>query len=86
MSANAPPITIWDVITDFLATNPTPQEIIDFRLPERLVTRAHYLLERNTEDEITPDEREEMFEFARADDVMSLLKAKTRLKLRNSGS
>lgn len=41
---NAPPQSIFDEITDFLVNNPTPQEIIDYRLPEYLQARAHELL------------------------------------------
>jgi len=83
MSANAPPITVWGIITDFLATNPTPQEIIEFRLPEELEARTHYLLERNREDEITSVEHKEMFDFVRIDKMMSLLKIKMRIRLKN---
>jgi hypothetical protein len=76
--------TIFAVITDFLATNPSPEEIIAYRLPEELEERAHELLERNTEDELSPEEREEMFDFVRFDEMMSLLKLKMRLKLKRA--
>ena len=81
---NAPPRSVFGEITDFLATNPTPQEIITYRLPEALQERAHELLERNGEGELTGIERDEMLDFARVDEMMSLLKAKMRLKLRDS--
>ena len=84
MAANAPPLTVWGFITDFLATNPTPQEIIDFRLPEAFEARAHELLELNAEDKLTPEERDEMFDFVRIDEMMSLLKIKMRIKLKNA--
>ena len=70
---NAPVRSVFSEITDFLATNPTPGEIIAYRLPDDLQARAHYLLELNGEGELTPEEHEEM---------MALLKAKTNLKLR----
>ena len=82
MIQTTPVRTVIDVITDFLAANPTPEEIIAYRLPDDLQTRAHDLLERNGEDLLTPDEQQEMTEFAHVDEMMSLLKAKTRLKLR----
>lgn len=72
--------TVFDEITDFLATEPTPDDIIAYRLPDDLVQRAHDLLERNGEGELSPQEREEMFDFARADEMMSLLKAKLKRK------
>jgi hypothetical protein len=82
----APPVTVWGVITDFLASNPSPQEIIDYRLPDELQARAHELLNRNSAGTLTHEEREEMFDISRADMMMSLLKAKTELKMRKSNS
>lgn len=76
--------TVFAVITDFLATNPTPEEIIAYRLPRDLEERAHELLERNSEDELSLEEREEMFDFVRVDEMMSLLKSKMRLKLKQA--
>lgn len=73
--------TVFDVITDFLATNPTPEAILAYRLPDDLQARASELLERNGEGLLTYDEEHEMFDFVRADEMMSLLKVKTRLKL-----
>jgi hypothetical protein len=76
--------TIFGEITDFLAANPTPEQIINYRLPADLEARAYELLDRNGEGELTADEVEEMHDFIRADDMMSLLKAKTGLKLNQS--
>lgn len=81
---NVPIRTIFAEITDFLATNPTPDEIIAYQLPEDLQERAHELLERNGEGLLTDDERDEMFDFVRIDDMMSTLKAKMRLKLKKT--
>lgn len=81
---NAPPHTVFDVITDFLATEPSPQEIIAYHLPDNLQARADYLSERNGEDLLTPEEREEFHEFMNADEMFSLLKTKMKLKLRKN--
>ena len=77
----APTRTVFDVITDFLATDPTPEEIRAFRLPSDMETYALGLLARKREDSLTPDEELEMYDFIRADDMMTLLKAKTRHKI-----
>ena len=77
----APTRTVFDLITDFLAADPTPQAILEYRLPAELEARAQHLLERKREDHLTFDEELEMYDFIRADDMMTLLKAKTRLKL-----
>lgn len=79
----APIRTVFGVITDFLASDPTPEEIVAYRLPDDLQARAHELLERNSEGQLTFDEEQEMYDFMRADEMMSLLKAKARLKLRD---
>lgn len=79
---NAPVRTVFDEITDFLASDPTPEAIISYHLPDDLQERADYLLERNSEDLLTPEEREEMGQFMNADEMIALLKAKLKLKLR----
>lgn len=81
---NIPVHTVFSEITDFLATNPTPEEIIEYRLPDDLQVRAHDLLERNGEGELTIPEHDEMIDFVRIDQMMSLLKIKMRIKLKNN--
>lgn len=79
-----PTRTVFDVITDFLATEPSPQEIIDFYLPDDLQARLDDLLDRNSESEITPSEREELERFLNANQMFSLLKTKMKLKLKQA--
>ena len=81
---NAPVRTIFGEITDFLATNPTPEAIIAYKLPEYLQVRAIELLEKNGKGDLTPEEHEEMMDFARIDNMMLLLKAKMKLKLKQA--
>jgi hypothetical protein len=66
--------TFWQLILH-------PKRIIAYRLPEDLQNRAHYLLELNVEGQLTPEERDEMLDFVRVDNMMMLLKAKMKLKL-----
>lgn len=81
---NAPTRTVFDVITDFLATEPSPQEIIDFYMPDDLQARLDELLDKNGEGEITFSEREELQEFLNADQMFSMLKTKMKLKLKRA--
>lgn len=74
--------TVFDVITDFLATEPSPQEIIDYYMPEDLQARADYLAEQNGEDLLTHAEKEELQEFLNAEGMFSLLKTKMRRRLK----
>jgi hypothetical protein len=81
---HAPTRTVFDAITDFLATEPSPQQIIDYFLPEDLQARADELADKNGEGELTLEEREELQEFLNADDMFSLLKSKMKLKLKRA--
>lgn len=81
---NAPVRTVFGEITDFLATNPTPEEIIAYVLPEYLQVRAVELLEKNGEGELTDREYEEMMDFVRIDNMLLLLKAKMKRKLQQA--
>jgi len=81
---NAPVRSVFSEITDFLATNPTPEAIIAYQLPDDLQARAHELLDLNGEGELSDIEREEMLDFVRVDEMMSLLKAKMKLKLKKA--
>lgn len=80
---NAPTRTVFDVITDFLASEPTPDELIAYHLPDDLQHRVDQLIERNGEGQLTFDEQQELLDFMRADEMIALLKAKTKLRLRN---
>ena len=74
--------TVFDVVTDFLETEPSPQEIVAFFLPEDLQTRLDYLLDKNGEGQLTYTEQEELTEFLNVDEMFSLLKTKMKLKLK----
>jgi len=76
-----PTRTVFDEITDFLASDPDPQAILAYRLPPELEARASELLASKRSDQLSFDEELEMYDFIRADDMMTLLKAKTRAKL-----
>lgn len=76
--------TVFGEITDFLATNPTPEEIIAYELPETLQTCAIELLEKNGEGELTDKEHDEMMDFVRIDNMLLLLKAKMKRKFQQA--
>ena len=46
--------------------------------------RAHELLELNGEGELSDTDRDEMLDFVRVEEMMSLLKAKMKLKLKKA--
>lgn len=77
-----PEMTVKDAVTDFLGAAPSLEEIANFRLPEELQTRAHELLDKNRDGTLSAAERSEMEEFRQLDHLMTLVKAKARLKLK----
>lgn len=79
---NAPAKTIKDVVTDFLGSAPTLEEIAAYRLPDELQARAHDLLDKNRAGSLSDDERHEMEEFRQIDHLLTLVKAKAKLKLK----
>jgi hypothetical protein len=80
----APEQTIKDVVTDFLGSAPTLTEIAAYRLPDELQVRAHSLLEKNRAGNLTDDERAEMADFRQIDHLLTLVKAKAKLRLRSA--
>ncbi len=75
--------TVTDVVTDFLASGAALAEIADYRLPEDFQTRAHELLNKNRSGNLNDEERAEMEEFREIDHILTLVKAKSRLKLKS---
>jgi hypothetical protein len=81
MAIAEPPNTLLNEILDFLASTPTPEQIIAFKTSETLNERLHYLLDQNSEDRITPEERAELDEFLRMGHFMTMLKIRARQRL-----
>jgi hypothetical protein len=54
---------------------------LDINISERDKTRMHELAVRNQEDDLTPAEKAELFGFAKATSLLSLLKSKARRTL-----
>jgi hypothetical protein len=76
-----PSTTLMDEILDFVLSRPMLEDVIAYQVPYELDERLHYLLDRNSQDELTLDERSELDEFLRIGHMLRMLKAKARLKL-----
>jgi len=79
--AIAPSGSIFDEITDFLASGPTPEEIIAYKPSEALDQRLHELLDRNSHEQLTAEERKELNEFLQINHLLTVVTAKARFKL-----
>jgi len=77
----APLRNVLDVVTDFLGTDPSDEELLAYKFSDDLQARVHYLLDRNGEGELTFDEERELEDFIRANRMMARLKVNTSLRL-----
>ena len=77
-----PTRNVFDVVTDFLASEPSDDELLAYMFPEDLQARVHHLLDLNGEGELTCCEERELDEFVRANRMLTDLKINTELRLR----
>ncbi|MDX2141491.1 MAG: hypothetical protein SF123_25620 [Chloroflexota bacterium] len=82
----APPKSIKDIVTDFLSSAPTLDEIASYRLPDDLQDRAHQLLDKNRAGNLSHEEKIEMDEFRQINHLLTLVKAKARQNLKAATS
>lgn len=69
-------IAVYRYVLDFLAGDPSPQTIVNFKPTLAMQGRISELLEKNGEDQLTAAESVELDEYARIDTFLSLLKAR----------
>ena len=81
--ANAPAKSIEEIVTDFLGSAPSLQEIAAYRLPPEIQRRAHQLLDKNRTGSLTNEERVEMESCRQIDHLLTLVKAKAKFNLRD---
>jgi len=79
--AFAPTDTLFDTVLDFLASTPTPEQIVAYQPPEPLQQRLSELLAQNRVGGLSAAEQTERDEFLRMNRFMSRLKLKARQKL-----
>jgi hypothetical protein len=79
--ATVPSAVLFEDILDFLASTPTPEQIIAFEPSEALKQRLADLLEQNRHDALSEDQRAELDEFLRMNHFMNMLKLRARQKL-----
>ena len=73
----APTRDVLAFVTDFLADDPSDDDLLAFKLPPDLQERVSYLLYLNRESELTCEQRHELNDYMRANRMMSTLKVKT---------
>ena len=70
---------VYEQMMDFLASGPTPEQIIAHKASRQLQARLEALLDKNREEGLTEPELEEMDAYELVNDVMILLKARAHL-------
>jgi hypothetical protein len=69
------PAHVYRYILDFIANNPTSQEIADFRPTPEMQERLQSLLSRNKSGDLSPSEEAELNEYERIEHIVIMLKA-----------
>ncbi len=70
-------------IADFLATGPSPEQLLQFRPSPQLQARAEELLEKLKDGRLADEEQQELDEFKHTERLMRLVKA--RIHVRKAG-
>lgn len=74
---------VFSEVIDFLASSPSPEKIVDFKISSTAQTRLSDLLYKNREASLTPAEEAELDVFEQVEHIMILLKARARASLRS---
>jgi hypothetical protein len=78
MSVVESPPSLFDEIADFIASGPTPQEILEFRPSAAVQDRARELLAKLKQDTLSREDEQELDQYEQAELLMRLVKAKLR--------
>lgn len=73
--------TAYDEILDFITSAPSLDEIINFQHSPETVERVNYLVQAAEEETLTDDEREELKEFSKANELVDQLKLRAKRRL-----
>jgi hypothetical protein len=69
------PAHVYHYVLNFIAHNPTPQQIADFRPTRDMQERLQTLLNRSHTGQLTPIERAELEEYERIEHLIVMLKS-----------
>ncbi len=72
---------LYNEVIEFLASGPTPQQIVTFRPSQEAQERVAELLEKNRAGMLTPAEQAELDQYEELDYLMTLVKARARQHL-----
>jgi hypothetical protein len=70
------PAQVYEELVDFIAANTAPENLIGFRVSEQTRQRVWELIDREKDDDLSPEETSELDHFMRLEHVMRLAKAR----------
>jgi len=73
--------SIFSEVADFIVSQPTLEAIAAYQASPAAQSRVERLLEKDREEGLKPEERDEMDKYLALSHLMTLAKAKARLKL-----
>jgi hypothetical protein len=73
--------SIYSELADFLVSQPSPEAIAEYKVPPAVQQYIDELLDKNREGGLSAEERLELEKILAVSHVMTLAKAKARLKL-----
>ncbi len=73
---------VFCLVSDFLASDPTTEELLAFKFTDEMQERLGYLLYQNREAELTCEERHELNDYMRANRMLKKMKIKTEWRMR----
>ena len=78
MTTTQAPSKLFEEIAALFASDPRPQQILEFRPSDSTVTRASELLDLNRQGRLGEEQRRELDQFEQAELLMRLVKARIR--------
>jgi len=69
---------VYREFIDFLASSPTLEQMVDFKVSDATQERAEDLLDKDRENELTPEEKAKLDRYFQYRHIMILLKAGAR--------
>lgn len=73
---DAPTREVFDVVTDFFASQPTDEEMLAYEIPAEQQARLDELLEIDSTSRLTAAQREELGDYRFVEDVLARVKVK----------
>lgn len=69
------PAQVYRYVLDFLTSQPTPEQIAAFRPTEDMQARLSYLIEKERNDGLSPEEQQELSEYEQIEHLIIMFKA-----------